>query len=147
MTIHFFVYQSWVFGVISKQYPLVDNFSNSRYLSARQCIRIARRIYIVYWSLLGVKGLIHVLIAWFSKWSNVAHPNKWPLNYEQSLFHSLAHWANKENEKSTLTKTGDKKACAFHPQFSQGADFSILLTVFFVTCSMDKAGKEVIFVA
>ena len=34
----------WEFGVKSRLYPLVDNFINSHYLSAWQCIRIVRRI-------------------------------------------------------------------------------------------------------
>ena len=46
MTIHFFVGLSREFGVISK-YPRVDNLPNSHYLSALQCIRTARRVYIL----------------------------------------------------------------------------------------------------
>ena len=33
--------------IISKHYPLVDNFRNSHHLSVLQCIKIVRRIYIL----------------------------------------------------------------------------------------------------
>ena len=47
MTIQTFVGYSGEFGVISRHYPLVDNFLNSHYLSACQCIKIVRRIHML----------------------------------------------------------------------------------------------------
>ena len=60
MTIHFSVGYLYSpdreYGVISKQYLLVDNFPNSHYLSALQYIR--RRIYILITPGSSIKGLI-----------------------------------------------------------------------------------------
>ena len=47
MTVQTFVGYSGEFGVISRHYPLVDNFLNSHYLSASQCSKIVRRIYML----------------------------------------------------------------------------------------------------
>ena len=48
MTIQTFVSYSWEFSVISRHYSLIDNFLNSHiYLSAWQCIKIVRRIYML----------------------------------------------------------------------------------------------------
>ena len=38
---------SWEVGVISRHYLLVDNCLNSHYLSAWQCIKIVKRIYML----------------------------------------------------------------------------------------------------
>ena len=47
MNIQTFVGYSWEFGVTSRHYPLIDNVVNSHYLSAWQCIKIVRRIYML----------------------------------------------------------------------------------------------------